>query len=127
MTELAATAYGRSATYRLESDALVITSAGSEKSIALSSIERVRLAELGGLTICELRLRDGTTRSIVNDDSSVREPYARIVIALHEALASTGDSVSTSLRFRRTIASMSRDESRAIPRSTGFHWLLLAW
>jgi hypothetical protein len=84
---LNASALGRQASYRLEPGELVIDSASGERRVPFTTIARVHLAKLGAMTSCELRLTDGTTRMIANEDAAARADCEALVLELHRQLA----------------------------------------
>ena len=57
--DFVSTTHGRPVTYRHHDGGVAVISGEAERSIAFSDVTHVRLARLGMMHICELRLRDG--------------------------------------------------------------------
>lgn len=91
MTETVCRALGRSATYRLEGGVVSVTDDAGTRTFDLGQVRSARLATLGGMTICELGLADGSVRTIVNEDPALREGWSSLVRAVHADLASGGN------------------------------------
>lgn len=75
--------HGRSIRYVLDDEKLL----SNERVIELAAIARVRLATLAEMSMCELTLRDGTTRMIANDARDKRASYGALIRELHAKLA----------------------------------------
>ena len=77
----------KSTTYELGDTALIMRSQSGEKTIELQDVVEVRLNELGGVGICELKLKDGRSFSVSSGKPEKASEYKEFTKELHSRLA----------------------------------------
>jgi len=77
----------RSTTYELGDTSLIMRSETGEKKIELRDIAEVRLNELGGIGICELKTKDGRTFNVSSGKPDKASEYKEFTKELHSRLA----------------------------------------
>jgi hypothetical protein len=76
-----------SVTYELGDTSVSVRSKASERKIELRDVAEVRLNELGGIGICELKSKDGTSFSVSSGKPENARGYIEFLEELHSKLA----------------------------------------
>jgi hypothetical protein len=76
-----------SVTYELGDTSVSARSQASEKKIELRDVAEVRLNELGGVGICELKSKDGTSFNVSSGQQQKAGEYIEFTKELHSRLA----------------------------------------
>jgi hypothetical protein len=77
----------RSTTYELGDTSVTMRSETGEKKIELGDVVEVRLNELGGIGICELRSKDGQSFNVSSGKPEKASEYAEFAKELHSRLS----------------------------------------
>lgn len=77
----------RSVTYELDNTSVLMRSETGEKKIELRDVVEVRLNELGGVGICELKSKDGKSFNVSSGQPEKASEYTEFVKELHSRLA----------------------------------------